>query len=178
MSRSLRPRLAVLVHWLALSLVPCAAHAVDEGELKAAIVYNILLFVEWPHEALPEAGGPLSLCVTPASSIAAPLKALNHRPLRGFRLEVRELKADDASACHAVFVDAADRARLAASLKMQRARGALVLSDDADAPADSTAIVLQPVGARIAFDVNLQPVRQARLQLSSKLLRLARVVRE
>ena len=53
-----------------------------------------------------------------------------------------------------------------------------MFSDAAQAPADAAAVVLQRIGNKIAFDVNLQAVRQARLQVSSKLLRLARVVHE
>jgi len=37
---------------------------------------------------------------------------------------------------------------------------------------------MQRVGTRIALDVNLPAVRQAKVQVSSKLLRLARAVRE
>ena len=171
---------------LALCL-PTQARAVDEGELKAAIVFNILLFVDWPAQALPEPGGVLALCVGPGSALKSALKALHGRPIRAFQLAVRDLPpaatvaesaATAAPECHAVFVDAADRAHMAASVRAQRAGGALMVSDDVDAPRDATAIVLQRMGNRIAFDVNLQPVRQAGLQLSSKLLRLARVVRE
>lgn len=170
----------IAVPLLAVVLAPCAARAVEEAELKAAIVFNILLFVEWPAAALGATGMPLRLCVGPNSSLREAFKPLDQREIRGRTLELRDLAVADAGRrpCHAVFIDAADRTRLAASLRAQRAAGALVLSDDADAPRDSTAIVLERVGNKIAFDVNLQPVRQARLQLSSKLLRLARVVRE
>ncbi|WP_280151125.1 YfiR family protein [Piscinibacter sp. XHJ-5] len=161
-----------------LVVAPCAAQGVDEGELKAAIVYNILLFVEWPPAMMPPPGGALSLCVGPHSADAA-MQALDRRELRGFHLSLRELGATaSVPPCHAVFVDAADRQRLAAGVKAQRAAGALVLSDDPDAPAESTAIVLRRVGTRITFEVNLQPLRQAGIQLSSKLLRLAKTVRE
>ena len=171
-------RVIGIVPLLALCLAS-QAQGVEEGELKAAIVFNILLFVEWPPESLPEPGAALVLCVGPNSALNAPLKGLNERPLRSHRLEVHDLPpAASAKPCHAVFVDAADRMHLAADLKAQRIAGALVVSDDIDAPHDTTAIVLQRIGSRVAFEVNLQPVRQARLQLSSKLLRLARVVRE
>jgi hypothetical protein len=163
----------------ALAFAPCAAQGVDEGELKAAIVYNILLFVEWPPAAMPPPGGALSLCVGPQSAVHASLQRLDRRELRGYTLALRDLgESVTAPRCHAVFIDAADRLRLAAGLKAQRAAGALVLSDDPDAPPDTTAIVLWRIGSRIAFDVNLRPLRQAGIQLSSKLLRLARTVRE
>jgi hypothetical protein len=163
----------------ALACAPCASQGVDEGELKAAIVYNILLFVEWPPAMLPPPGGPLSLCVGPRSAAHASLRRLDRRELRGYTLALRDLdESVPAPPCHAVFIDAADRVRLAAGLKHQRAAGALVFSDDPDAPPETTAIVLRRIGSRIAFDVNLQPLRQAGIQLSSKLLRLARTVRE
>lgn len=163
----------------AMACLSTPAHAVEESELKAAIVFNILLFVDWPAEALPSAGEALHLCIGPSAGAAPAFKALHRRPLRSFVLEVHELSpAADARACHAVFIDATDRPRLAASLKAQRAAGAIVMSDDPESPADATAIVLHRVGTRIAFEVNMPVVRQAGVQLSSKLLRLAKAVRE
>jgi hypothetical protein len=154
------------------------ARALEESELKAAIIFNILLFVDWPPEVRPDVGGALAFCVGADSSLHDALKALNDRPIRSYRFAVRDsIPADAAKTCHAAFVDAGDPQRKAASMKALRASGVLVFSDDGQAPADA-AVVLQRAGNRIAFDVNLQAVRQARLQVSSKLLRLARVVRE
>jgi hypothetical protein len=176
--RSLAQRLIGILPMLALC-VATQARAVEENELKAAIIFNILLFVEWPDAVLPEAGGTLSLCMAANNRLSAALKALNHRAVRDLTLEVRELPPEGAAQpCHALFVEAADRVTLAAALRAQRAAGALVVSDDPDSPPDTTAIVLERVGSKLAFDVNLQPVRAAGLQLSSKLLRLARVVRQ
>ncbi len=160
--------------WLALP-----AHAIEEAELKAAIIFNILMFVDWPAEAQPETGGPLGFCMVGADAgLHSALKALNDRPIRGYRFEVRDsIPADAARPCHAAFIDSSDRQRQA-SLRWLGQSGVLVFSDDAQAPPDAAAVVLQRAGNKIAFDVNLQAVRQARLQVSSKLLRLARVVRE
>jgi hypothetical protein len=177
MSATLRHCVSVLAA-MASAWAPAAAQGVEESDLKAAIVYNILLFVEWPAAVLPDGSGALSLCVGPNSRLREPLKALAGRELRGHPLELRELAPPEPGRpCHAVFIDAADR-RLAATLKPHDSAGALVVSDDPESPRDATAIVLHRVGNRIAFDVYLQPLRQARLQLSSKLLRLARGVIE
>lgn len=164
--------------WLGLAAA-LPAQAIEEGDLKAAIIFNILQFVDWPPEMRPETGGALAFCVGPDSSMHSALKALNDRPIRGYRFEVRDApQADTTKACHAAFVDAGDRERKAAISKALRANGVLVFSDDVEVPADVAAVVLQRAGNKIAFDVNLQAVREARLQVSSKLLRLARVVRE
>ncbi|HJV94603.1 MAG TPA: YfiR family protein, partial [Albitalea sp.] len=76
--RSLARRLIGILPVLALCLAT-PARAVEETELKAAIIFNILLFVEWPDDALPDAGGVLSLCVAANSPLNAALKALNRR---------------------------------------------------------------------------------------------------
>ena len=154
-----------------------AARAVDEAELKAAIVFNILLFVDWPAAALP-GDSALVLCFGPNGALNTALRRLAGREVRGRPLELRELAVAAPRPCHALYVDAADRARVAALLKPLVAGGALVVSDDAEAPKEYTAIVLQRAGNKIVFDVHLQPLRQSQLQLSSKLMRLARAVRE
>ena len=75
-------------------------------------------------------------------------------------------------------MDAASREKNAALLKALRGGAMLVISDDEQVPHDAAGIVLMRAGTKFVFEVNLQPVRQARVQLSSKLLRLARTVRE
>ena len=77
-------RLITTLALLGLGVAP-TAQAIEEGELKAAIIFNILLFVDWPSDAQPESGGPLGFCVGADSSLYGPLKALNDRPIRGYR---------------------------------------------------------------------------------------------
>ncbi len=155
-----------------------SAWAVDEQELKAAIVFNLLLFVEWPADAAAASTVSRVLCVSPSNALNAPLKALQGRPVRSQLLEVRDLPAGASrAACHAVYLDAGDTSRQAGA-KPDLAVAALVISDDVDSPLPQAAIVLRHVGGRIGFDVNLEAARQARLQFSSKLLRLARSVND
>ena len=145
---------------LAMCALPCAARAVEEAELKAAIVYNILMYVTWPPETLPPGGGPVRLCVSASNATSAAIRALQGRDMGGMPLEVAEFSPATAPAatrqCHAVFVDASDRVKSAAPLIAQRTQGALVLSDDPDAPTDTTAVVLLRTGSKVSFEVNLQ----------------------
>jgi len=165
-------RAAVLSFGLLLGLTP--TRAADESELKAAIVFNVLVFIEWPDEVKT-----IELCVSADNVLLPALRQLEGRDVRSRTFRVLELKADAASApCRAAFVDAADRARHPPLVKSLSDLGVFMISDDAEAPPRSTAVVMQRVGTRIALDVNLPAVRQARVQLSSKLLRLARTVRE
>jgi len=162
---------------LALGSAP-VAQAVDRAELEAAIVYNILLFVDWPPEAAPATGGALVLCVDPASRLSGPLRSLAGRPVRTHRLELRELPpSEPARGCHALFVDGASRVRRA--LAPLKAQPLLLLGDEAAAaPGEALAVRLGQAAGRVVFDIDLAAARQAGLQISSRLLRLARKVDE
>ena len=159
---------------IGLALLLARAHAADESELKAAIVFNVLVFVEWPDELKT-----LELCVGTDNPLLAALRQLEGRELRNRTFKVQELKSDASSAtCRAAFVDTTDRIKRAPLIKALSDLGVFMISDDADAPMRSTAVIMQRAGTRIVLDVNLPAVRQARVQVSSKLLRLARTVKE
>jgi len=170
----LRSTLTALLLGAAAMLV----QAVDESELEAAIVYNVLMFADWPPDVLAT-GAPVRLCVAAGGGLAQALKALQGRDLHGAPMQTQEVgAATPARPCHAVFVDSLSRPGLSPLLKTLRGSGTLVISDDVAVPNDDAGIVLSRAGTRYIFEVNMQPVKQARVRLSSKLLRLARTVRE
>lgn len=175
------PSAALVVALVAgLSAAP-VADAADEAELKAAIVYNLLMFVEWPADATPAMGSTLVLCLQPESRYGAALKVLAERPLRGLRVQLRDVAPAApavATACNALLVedDAAERLpQLARALK---GSSVLVIADGANVGAEPVTISLKRGDNKVAFDLNLASARRARLTLSSKLMRLAREVVE
>ena len=168
-------RLAAFVGAAAWAFAP-AAHA-DEAEQKAGIVFNLLLFVDWPADVLPPQAPSLALCIDSASPLQPAVKALEGRIVRHWRLDVRELSsAGSWSACHAVLLDSPSNAPDRPPV------GTLLIADGDAAPTVKAAVVLHravsPGNGRIVFDIDLATVRQSRLQVSSKLLRVARRVTE
>lgn len=172
-----RPPFGIRHVALVATLVCGAAHAVDEAPLKAAIVYNLLQFAAWPADAVPPPSHALTLCVDPDSALAASLRVLQGRPVGEHRLEVRDLPSGDSvRRCHALFQDHASRTTAAVRRQIGNAP-VLVVSDEPRID-DAVIVHLVVAGGRIVFDVQLQAARRSGLQLSSKLLRLAREVRE
>lgn len=159
-----------------LATVPAISLALEEPPLKAAIVYSLLQYVQWPDEAALAAGAPLALCAERQGALWTHLSALNGRAVRQLRLELRDA-ADDAAArgCRAWVLEEGGRAQ-----PQQRAEaGLLTIGDGARADAAGVVIGLRRGPAsRLSFDVNLVAARQQGLQVSSKMLRLARQVRE
>lgn len=156
-----------------LALAP--AHAVEAPELKAAIVYNILQFVEWPADV---EASRLTLCVDPAGMLAGYFKALAGRPVNKRQLDVAEMGEafDNWKQCHAVFLDASSRRTSGLAARLPRALPILVIGDHAEGQ-DLTVHLVETAG-RVGFNVDLGTARRCRLQVSSRLLRLAKKVSE
>lgn len=165
--------------WLAAGLLPAALHAqpVHEFELKAAFVYNFALFTEWPAETVFE-GGMLNICINPESALRMPLSGLDGKPVKGRRVAIRFLAVpDNARFCHVLFVDGSDRDRWEQMRKALGSASVLTVSDDEEIAGEGSMVALAMERKRVVFDIDTRAARQARLVLSSKLLRLARTVR-
>lgn len=157
-------------------VAPPAALAVEEPGLKAAITYNLLLFVEWPADTVAAGSGVLTLCVQPDDPMNPALRSLERRPIGSMQLQVRPPPATGmARACQVLFVGERSASGVDAP---KPASGLLVVSDDVPQPPEAAAIVLRRTGTKIGFDLDLRAARAAGLQLSAKLSRLARQVRE
>ncbi|NKI95482.1 YfiR family protein [Rhizobacter sp. SG703] len=170
----LRPpsrRLAALACAAACAWVPAAR--ADDAEQKATLVFNLLLFIDWPTDVLPPQAPSLALCIDRASPLRPAVQALDGRIVRHWRLDVRDLaSAGSWSACHAVLLDSPSNAPERPPV------GTLLIADGDAAPSVQAAVVLHRTGERVVFDIDLATVRQSRLQVSSKLLRVAHRVSE
>jgi hypothetical protein len=150
------------------------AQPVPEYELKAAFVYNFALFTDWPDDTTYE-GNTLNICVNQRSALRVPLASLSEKPVKGRRVAVRFLSSPDSlRACHILFIDSADRDQWGTLRKDLGGMSILTISDDEEIGRDGSIITLAMDRNRIVFDIDMRAARQARLVLSSKLLRLAR----
>lgn len=165
-----------LFAWLSLLSPRLSAEPVPEYDLKAAFVYNFALFTEWPANVVFE-GGNLNICVYPGNPLYQSLSALGEKRIKGKRIVVRQPVApDNLAGCHVLLLDSNDRERWMQIRKALDGTSVLTIADDDDIGHDGSIITLVPDNHRMVFDIDLRAARQARLVLSSKLLRLARTV--
>lgn len=162
---------------VAMLLLPPASYAqpVPEYELKTAFVYNFVLFTDWPADTVYE-GGTLNICINPNSPMRPSLGALQGKPVKGRKIAVRALAVpDEVRSCHVLFIDSSDSERWLQLDRRLRNASILTVSDGEGSP-EGGIIELSSEGNRMVFDIDMKKARNARLVLSSKLLRLARAV--
>jgi hypothetical protein len=153
---------------------PVAA-PVAEYRLKAAYIFNFAVFAEWPADTLA-AGEPLQLCAYAGNTLLDALQGLADKAVNGHKLAVRALASDSTRGCHLLVLDRQDRERWPLLHRSLAFASVLTVADDRQIAAAGAMLSLFMEDQRIVFDADLGAVRTARLQISSKLLRLARSV--
>jgi hypothetical protein len=148
-------------------------------ELKAAFLYNFAKFVEWPTDAMP-AGAPLVMCVLGDGTVADALEeTVKGRAIEGHQLTTRRVKADSPlRTCHVLYVSGLDAKRSHELLEGLGDSAVLTASDlDQFAQLGGVANFFVENG-KMRFAVNIESAQRARLQVSSKLLGLAKIVKD
>src|ERR1041384_7034866 len=75
-----------------------------EYELKAAVLYHIIEYVEWPSEALARDSGTLQLGLIGDIPFAGAIELLNGKTVQGRKLIVKKVSsAEEAAECQALF---------------------------------------------------------------------------
>lgn len=158
--------------------VTAAAERGDENEVKAAVIYNLLLFVQWP--AQPAAGASLKLCVLEEGALTAALRQHENKAVQGHSLQILRVGAapKDLEACAAVMVETGSPEMLARLRLMARNRALLIMAEGPSALDRGAMIGVYGDGGRIGFDINLRAMKSSGLGASSKILRLARTLIE
>ena len=164
---------------LALCLAgPLAAQASREYDLKAVFLFNFVTFVDWPANALPDKG-PFVIGVLGDDPFGNALdEVVAGETIRGVPLQVRRCRTlEEARQCQILFISASEAAKLPEILKDLRGRPVLTVADLPRFP-EVGGVIGFSTGTRLQLLVNPTAAQRAGLVISSKLLRVAKVVEE
>lgn len=171
--------------WTALTaivivLLPISAGALAGTDalaasvLKAAFLYNFAKFTEWPSRA-----APLVFCVVGDADVATALiGTVRGQKINGRPLSVSQPQGTDSwRSCSMLYLADADAVG-PAGLGAIRMLPVLTVSDDKGFSQGGGIIELYVEGERMRFAVNVDAADRSGLKLSSRLLGLAKVVRD
>jgi hypothetical protein len=151
------------------------AQDVTEPALKAAFIYNFAKFTEWPGSTLP-GKAPFAICVLGDAAVAEAVERLSRdRTLTGRPISV--LRTADASAlpgCQVLYLSKVPAATATAALASTRDFAVLTISDNEGFLQAGGIAELYFENGQLRFDVDLDAVKRAHLQISSRLLALAK----
>lgn len=152
------------------------AQPVPEYVMKATYLYNFMVFSDWPQadsQGGAAAKESLNLCVFGPDNFGPALSNLEGKNVNGRRLNVMRMNhLPGVKKCHLLFITEREAPNMSS---IQNSLGEAPVLTVADSPlAVGAAVMLSVDGNRLVFDINVQRVKKLGINMSSKVLQLAR----
>ena len=154
----------------------------SEYQLKAVFLFNFVQFVDWP--ATPQDSQPTTLAPLLIGILGEdPFGPFLDETVRGERLGARPIQVRryrriaDLEECQVLFISRSENERLPEILAAVKNRPVLTVSDGDGFANQGGMIQFVTDKSRIRLRINLDAAEAANLTISSKLLRVAEIVR-
>lgn len=167
---------------LALAMIPGIAAAQEESageyELKAAMLFNLTRFVEWPPSAFADPQASIVLCILGRDPFGSSLTSLVSKQTgNGRPVQIRHPQNDkDVRGCHVLYISSSERKTTAQIFLTLKGAGVLTVGEMTQFAARGGMIQFSLEEQHVRFDINLSAAERANLKISAKLLSLARIV--
>jgi hypothetical protein len=164
---------------LGAGIVPARAANVSAPELKAAFLVNFVRFATWPDDDA-RARGPILLCMFGDDDVEAFVEQTIKKAPRGDRdMRVRRVNAESPlQECHLLYLSSGAAKQALLLVKSLSRVPTLTVSDLPDFAQSAGILNFFVEEQRMRFVINTDAADRAGLRLSSKLLHLARIVKD
>lgn len=155
------------------------------AKVKAAYLYNFIKFVKWPEPKFSDPKAPYVICIWGKDPFGSLLdRTVNGKTVSGRPIVIRRviskssdtLVRSDCEDCHVLFVSTSERQREEEIHALAMQLNILTVSDRYHFAPEGGMIGLLLKKGKIIFEVNYDVIKKADLKMSSKLLKLARIV--
>jgi len=149
----------------------------SEYQVKAAFLYNFLKFVEWPPSIYPKDPSDLSVCVLGEDPFGTALDAMKENAVQGKMIAIKRTNnLINIKECSVIFISASEKKNIGDILLFLKNSPVLTISDIEGFAEAGGIIEFVRENGKVRFKINIGAAKQARLNISSKLLRLAHIV--
>lgn len=162
--------LAALV--LTAQLALAQGGVVSEGSVKSAFVYNFLKFIDLPH-----VDDHIALCVVGTDEWLEAFRAVDGKRVEGRPVRVAfTTTATSLPSCDVLFVGESKPSLLKTWIEQSRALGLLDIGEQSDFIPLGGIINFYVDDGKVRFEINLAAAESRGIKISSKLLKLGKVV--
>ncbi|MFO0949275.1 MAG: YfiR family protein [Planctomycetota bacterium] len=178
---------SVLIHPLCLfsvvgllTLPVTAQEFLDrEYKIKAAIIYHLAEYTEWPADAFSSGSGEFVIGVIGVNPFGRNLDLIAEKKrLKGRRVALRSFKSAkerDITGAHLLILPAAEAGQLADLLKTTADKPILVVAESPGFAEKGVEVNLLLANNKTVIEINLEAAKRAGLSFSAQLLKLKTV---
>lgn len=172
------PHKYIVLLYMALC-VSAQVSTTREYQIKAAFLFNFTQFVEWPSRSFPTSQSPAVIGILGTNPFGNYLEetiageSINKHPLTIQHFN----SVDDIANCQVLFVNIQDKNQLQIIIEKLKGKNILTISDANGFSKLGGMIRLYTKNDKINIQVNLEAAKAEDLVISSKLLKLAEIVK-
>ncbi len=182
--RPLRLQLAFAATFLIFGLQARAqnfdASGSSEYLIKAGFIYNFAKLVEWPTSTFANPGQPIAICILGNDRFAATLdRVVDGKKIESHPFLIKRLKSardSKQSACQIVFIASEQNSRADEIIELLKRIPVLTIAEAPGFAGQGGIINFVLEDSKVRFEVNVDSAKQAGLNISSRLLSLAKIV--
>lgn len=147
-------------------------------QLKAAFIYNFSLFVEWPPHAFEDEHTPIIIGILGDDPFGESLdNALKGKLLKERSYHIKRSKwISDIADSHILYISPSAVNDLKSILNKISGKAVLTIGDYPGLASKGVMFNFYTENEKVRFEININAVREARLNVSSKLLRLGKII--
>jgi len=161
--------------------------ASEEYQVKAAFLYNFVNFVDWPKEKVTDSNELITIGIIGSDPFGQAFEPLKNKQAKDKKVLIKQfvslkeskLSSDQAEAvrkCHLLFVCSSEKEQLKEIINLVQGHSVLIVGD-MDGFLESGGIVNFVIeDKKVHFEINNNAAKQSKLNIRSKLLRLAKRV--
>jgi hypothetical protein len=163
----------------ATAAAPSSVGSPLEYQVKAAYILNFVNLTEWPPSALGQVSTPFRLCVAGSDPFRGVLEStVKGETVMGHPIVVERVARGAAQTCQVVFVPGDDAAEAAEIVRTLGSGPVLTIGEGAAFLHAGGVVSFAVEQGHVRFDVSRGSAERHGLTLSSRLLRVARSVRQ
>ncbi|MFQ5639976.1 MAG: YfiR family protein [bacterium] len=151
-----------------------------EYGIKAAFVFNFAKFVDWPDEAFVDATQPIVIGVVGRDPFGLNLvQTVRGKTVKGRNLVVKRFtRIEDLDFCNILYISSSEKKRMTRIFKKIKDSSVLTIGETKGFAYEGGMIHLFNMDNKVRFEINVKTAERAGLKISSRLLKLAKIVED
>lgn len=163
---------------LANGKVPAQSFQSRELNIKAAFLFNFTQFVEWPSTAFQHSASPLVIGILGEDPFGSVIdETVSGEKLNGHPIIIERYQTiKDLKQCHILYMSEEDGSKIKEVIAAMPNHHALTVGSHFNFTKSGGIIRFLTLNNKIKLQINLAAAKEAKINISSKLLRLADIV--
>ncbi len=164
---------------LLLQTSSVAAQEPGEHQIKAAMTYNMLRFMDWPDDNLPGQAPQITICIAGKGPLGSAMASLHGKIVKSRTITIQQLPAPPVIAgCEVLILSDLERSSVSSLLEKTRTAPVLTVSDSRGFARSGGVLGFVLQQGKVRFEINQTAAQRHRLRISAQLLKLAQIVTE